>query len=37
VTRKVEVRQILLDTSAWYWHAMGALWIFLFILLVFFQ
>jgi cytochrome c oxidase subunit 3 len=34
---RVEIRQILVDTSAWYWHTMGVLWIFLFVLLVFFQ
>jgi cytochrome c oxidase subunit 3 len=33
----VEIRQILVDTSAWYWHTMGVLWVFLFVLLVFFQ
>ncbi len=30
-------RQIWVDTTVWYWHAMGALWIFLFVLLEFFQ
>jgi cytochrome c oxidase subunit 3 len=37
VAKRIEVRQILLDTSAWYWHTMGVLWIFLFVLLAFFQ
>lgn len=35
--RSVENRQILVDTVAWYWHAMGALWLCLFLLLVFCQ
>jgi cytochrome c oxidase subunit 3 len=33
----LETRQILVDCTAWYWHSMGVLWIFLFALLVFFQ
>jgi len=33
----IESRQILVDCAAWYWHAMGALWIFLFGLLVYGQ
>lgn len=37
IAKRVEARQILVDTSAWYWHTMGVLWIFLFVLLVFFQ
>jgi len=37
VSRQFATRQILVDTTVWYWHAMGALWIFLFILLEFFQ
>lgn len=37
VSRQLENRQILVDCAAWYWHTMGILWIFLFILLVFFQ
>lgn len=37
VVRRLEARQILVDTSAWYWHTMGVLWIFLFLLLVCFQ
>jgi len=37
VSRQLETRQILVDGAAWYWHAMGLLWIFLFALLAFFQ
>jgi cytochrome c oxidase subunit 3 len=37
VSRQLETRQILVDSAAWYWHAMGTLWIFLFALLAFFQ
>jgi cytochrome c oxidase subunit 3 len=33
----MEWRQILVDCSAWYWHMMGALWLFLFGLLVYGQ
>jgi cytochrome c oxidase subunit 3 len=36
-SRQLETRQILIDCTAWYWHAMGLFWIFLFILLAFFQ
>lgn len=32
--RMIESRQILIDCAAWYWHSMGALWLFLFGLLV---
>jgi cytochrome c oxidase subunit 3 len=32
--RRVETRQVWLDTSAWYWHCMGLFWIGLFALLV---
>ncbi len=35
--KKVELRQIAVDCTAWYWHAMTVFWAFLFILLVFFQ
>ncbi len=35
--RSVENRQILVDCVAWYWHSMGALWLCLFLLLVFCQ
>ena len=37
VSRQLETRQILVDGVAWYWHAMGILWLFLFTLLAFFQ
>ena len=36
-SRQLEARQILVDCTAWYWHAMGIFWIFLFALLAFFQ
>jgi cytochrome c oxidase subunit 3 len=36
-SRKFATRQALVDTTVWYWHAMGVLWIFLFILLEFCQ
>jgi cytochrome c oxidase subunit III len=32
--RRVETRQVWLDTTAWYWHCMGLFWIGLFALLV---
>jgi cytochrome c oxidase subunit 3 len=32
--RRVELRQIAIDAAAWYWHAMGAAWIFLFAVLL---
>ena len=32
--RRVELRQIVVDCTAWYWHSMGVFWIFLFALLV---
>jgi cytochrome c oxidase subunit 3 len=35
--RRVELRQIAVDCTAWYWHTMGLFWIFLFALLAFFQ
>lgn len=35
--RRVELRQVLVDCTAWYWHAMGVFWIGLFILLEYFQ
>lgn len=35
--KRVEMRQIAVDSTAWYWHAMGLFWIFLFALIVFFQ
>ena len=34
---RMELRQIFVDCTAWYWHAMGLFWLFLFILLAFFQ
>ena len=36
-SRQLEARQILVDCTAWYWHTMGVFWIFLFVLLAFFQ
>ena len=36
-SRLLETRQILVDCTGWYWHAMGLLWLFLFVLLAFFQ
>ena len=35
--RNLQMRQILMDTCAWYWHVMGVLWLFLFGLLEFCQ
>jgi cytochrome c oxidase subunit 3 len=35
--RRVEMRQVVVDCTAWYWHAMGIFWIFLFFLLTCFQ
>lgn len=35
--RRVEMRQIAVDSTAWYWHAMGLFWLFLFGLIAFFQ
>jgi cytochrome c oxidase subunit 3 len=35
--KKIEFRQVAVDSVAWFWHAMGLFWIFLFVLLVFFQ
>lgn len=31
---KLETRQIAVDISSWYWHAMGALWVYILALLV---
>lgn len=31
--KRVELRQIAIDCTAWYWHAMGLFWIFIFVLL----
>ena len=36
-SRQIETRQILVDIAAWYWHSMGLLWLFLFLLLEFCQ
>jgi cytochrome c oxidase subunit 3 len=35
--KRVEMRQIAVDCTAWYWHAMGLFWLFLFVLIAFFQ
>ena len=35
--RRVEMRQIAVDSTAWYWHAMGVFWLFLFVLIAYFQ
>lgn len=35
--RRMEMRQIAVDCTSWYWHSMGIFWLFLFVLLVFFQ
>ncbi|HET9088209.1 MAG TPA: cytochrome c oxidase subunit 3 [Acidobacteriaceae bacterium] len=32
--KRMEVRQIIVDSAAWYWHFMGVLWLLLFGLLV---
>jgi cytochrome c oxidase subunit 3 len=32
-SRSLSTRQVLVDSTVWYWHVMGALWIFLFLLL----
>ena len=37
ILRRIELRQIVVDCTAWYWHTMGLFWIFLFGLLAFFQ
>lgn len=34
---RIEMRQAIIDCAAWYWHAMGAFWLFLFGLLLFCQ
>jgi cytochrome c oxidase subunit III len=33
-SRRMEIRQVVVDIAAWYWHVMGVLWIFLFGLLL---
>jgi cytochrome c oxidase subunit 3 len=35
--RRIELRQVVVDCTAWYWHTMGAFWVFLFGMLVFCQ
>lgn len=35
--KKIEFRQVAVDSVAWFWHTMGLFWVFLFALLVFFQ
>jgi cytochrome c oxidase subunit 3 len=35
--RRIELRQVVVDCTAWYWHTMGVFWVFLFGLLVFCQ
>ena len=35
--RRIEIRQVAVDCAAWYWHSMGVFWIFIFILLAYFQ
>jgi cytochrome c oxidase subunit 3 len=35
--KKVQFRQVAVDSVSWYWHTMGVFWLFLFALLVFFQ
>jgi cytochrome c oxidase subunit 3 len=32
-SRSLSTRQVMVDTTVWYWHTMGLLWIFLFLLL----
>ena len=36
-SRSLSTRQVMVDTTVWYWHVMGALWVFLFLLLEFGQ
>ena len=33
-SRRMEIRQVIVDTAGWYWHVMGVLWMFLFGLLL---
>jgi cytochrome c oxidase subunit 3 len=33
LSRSLSTRQVLVDSAVWYWHVMGALWVFLFLLL----
>jgi cytochrome c oxidase subunit 3 len=37
ISKQLEMRQILVDLAAWYWHSMGLLWVVLFALLAFCQ
>jgi cytochrome c oxidase subunit III len=37
ILKKIEFRQVAVDSVAWYWHTMGLFWVFLFFLLEFFQ
>ncbi|MBW4028247.1 MAG: heme-copper oxidase subunit III, partial [Acidobacteria bacterium] len=37
LAKQVEDRQIMVDCAVWYWHSMGLFWIFLFVMLAFFQ
>src|SRR5665213_900241 len=32
-SRSLSTRQVFVDTTVWYWHVMGVLWVFLFLLL----
>jgi cytochrome c oxidase subunit 3 len=32
-SRQIATRQVVVDTTVWYWHTMGVLWLFLFLLL----
>ena len=32
-SRSLSTRQVVVDTTVWYWHVMGILWVFLFLLL----
>ena len=36
-SKQMENRQVFVDCAAWYWHSMGVFWLFLFVLLAFFQ
>jgi cytochrome c oxidase subunit 3 len=37
LSRSLSTRQVFVDTTVWYWHVMGILWVFLFLLLVYGQ
>jgi heme/copper-type cytochrome/quinol oxidase subunit 3 len=32
--RPVEARRIVIDVTAWYWHFMAVLWVYIFVLLL---